>query len=70
MKLLFDARWINNNSPDGITRYSRELIKELADRDINLTLLVSSKTQLEGLPKLESIITNKPASHKELGQAK
>jgi glycosyltransferase involved in cell wall biosynthesis len=70
MKILFDARWINNASPDGITRYSRELIKEFADKVADLTLLVSNKVQLEGLPKLEFITTNSPTSHKELGQAK
>jgi|GEM_PF-1597006 len=70
MKILFDARWINNSSPDGITRYSRELIKELALKTIDLTLLTSSNSQLTGLAQLKSIISNKPASHKELGQAK
>lgn len=69
MNILFDARWINNSSPDGITRYSRELIKELSKRK-KLTLLVSNKDQLIGLQKQEYILTNKPTSTKELGQAR
>jgi glycosyltransferase involved in cell wall biosynthesis len=69
MKILFDARWINNSSPDGITRYSRELIKELSKKE-KLTLLVSNKDQLIDLPKLEYILTNKPTSPKELRQAR
>lgn len=69
MKIIFDARWINNSSPDGITRYSRELIKELSKKE-KLTLLVSNKDQLTDLPKLEHILTNKPTSPKELGQSR
>ena len=69
MKILFDARWINNDSPDGITRYSRELIKAL-NASTKLDLLISSTDQLNGLPKLEHILTNKPTSPKELRQAR
>ena len=69
MKILFDARWINNDSPDGITRYSRELIKAL-HASTKLDLLISSMDQLNGLPKLGHILTNKPTSPKELRQAR
>jgi glycosyltransferase involved in cell wall biosynthesis len=69
MKILFDARWINNDSPDGITRYSRELIKALHVSS-KLDLLISSTDQLNGLPKLRHILTNKPTSPKELRQAR
>lgn len=71
MKLLFDARWIKPDSPDGITRYSRELIKQLAKKpDFELSLLITSKNQLEGLPKLKTIVSNSPSSKAELSQAK
>ena len=70
MKLLFDARWINHSNPDGITRFSRELIKQLSRIDIDLTLLISSNDQMVGLPKLKSIQTNKPNNPKELLQAR
>lgn len=71
MKLLFDARWIKPDSPDGITRYSRELIKQLAKKaSVDMTLLISDQKQLQGLPKLKTIITNAPNSRAELGQAK
>lgn len=71
MKILFDARWINANKPDGITRFSREIIKELAKlRKINLWLLICSTNQLVDLPKLPFIETNNPTSVKEFVQAK
>lgn len=68
MKILFDARWINNDSPDGITRYSTELIKAIIPNK-NLTLLVCQKEQIKGLPKLDFILTNRPTSPKEIKQA-
>lgn len=71
MKILFDARWVKPRSPDGITRYSRELIKELAKlKKLDLWLLISNKNQLVGLPKLPIIKTNSPTSIKEFTQAK
>lgn len=71
MKLLFDARWIKPDSPDGITRYSRELIKQLSKKgSLDITLLITNKNQLQGLPKLKTITTNAPSSRAELGQAK
>lgn len=70
MKMLFDARWINNDSPDGITRYSRELIKELSKTNDDITLLISSKDQLTGLPELDYIVTNVPTHYSEIGQAR
>jgi glycosyltransferase involved in cell wall biosynthesis len=69
MKLLFDARWINNDTPDGITRYSKELIKSL-NKSIDFKLLISNKDQLRGLPKLDYILTNNPTNPKELGQSR
>lgn len=69
MKLLFDARWINQSNPDGITRFSRELIKKLIEDGVDLQLLVSSKDQLQELPKVKSILTNRPTSPRELGQS-
>ena len=70
MKLLFDARWINHTNPDGITRFSRELIRHLIDGGVDTQLLICSKDQLIGLPKVKSILTNAPVSPKELGQSR
>lgn len=70
MKILFDARWINTTSPDGITRYSKEIIKELSRSKTDLTLLIHTKAQLADLPKLEYIVTNSPKHPSELGQAR
>jgi glycosyltransferase involved in cell wall biosynthesis len=70
MKILFDARWIRPNNPDGITRFSRELIAELAKTNKKMRLLISSKGQLKGLPKLDYIITNSPSNPKEILQAR
>jgi glycosyltransferase involved in cell wall biosynthesis len=70
MKILFDARWINTSSPDGITRYSRELITELSKLGDDLTLLISSEKQLKGLPKLKSVHTKPPTHYSEINQAR
>jgi len=70
MKIVFDARWINTHSPDGITRYSRELIKEMSKSSDSLTLLISSEKQLVGLPKLKYVVTNTPKHPSEIGQAR
>lgn len=70
MKILFDARWINVTKPDGITRYSRELIKGLSQLGDDITLLVSSEKQLQGLPKLKYIQTRPPTHYSEINQAR
>lgn len=70
MKVLFDARWINPTSPDGITRYSIEMIKALDRSDIDLTLLIHTKAQLEELPQLEYITTNSPKHPSEINQSR
>lgn len=71
MKVLFDARWIKPNKPDGITRFSRELIRELAqDKRLELALLVALEQQTEHLPNLPIIKTQLPTSPKELFLAK
>lgn len=67
MKLLFDARWVNTGSPDGITRYSRELISAISKHpEVDLTLLVTSKIQSECLGIENLLIWNKPVSLREL----
>ncbi len=52
MKILFDARWIRVDVPnDGISRYSSNLVTELIKYpDINLTVLIHDKQQLDSLP--------------------
>lgn len=70
MKLLFDARWIDNQKPDGMTRYCTELIKELNKLDeVELLLLVTNATQLHNFPKNRYILSNHPSSLIEFFQA-
>lgn len=60
--VLFDARWIlTENRFDGVSRYSHELARALAERDdINLTWLIHDKRQLEKLPKGKYLLANNP----------
>lgn len=50
MKLLFDARYINVDFHDGISRYTTELGNALA-RQTPVTFIVSDETQLKFLPE-------------------
>ena len=63
MNILFDARWIRTDAPsDGLSRYSSNLIHELAKRDdINLTILIYDKAQLGQLPEVAYLMANNPA---------
>lgn len=70
IKLLIDARWIKPNGSDGITRFSREIIKRVNSNDYDVSLLITSKSQLNGLPNFEHIIVNPPKSLKEISLAK
>lgn len=68
-RILFDGRWIRPGSPDGITRYSKELIKALVKKDVSVTLIVHNPAQAEGLeinriadfPHQNSLIASKRA---------
>lgn len=64
--LWFDARYINPKHPDGISRFSLGLIRELV-RLTDLTVLVSSKEQIKLLPEgVKTIKLNHPSSPREL----
>jgi len=60
IRILFDGRWIRPDKPDGITRYSRELIKALRKKGIEIDLLVNSDAQAENLDINKSITVPVP----------
>jgi len=65
MKLLFDARYINVDFHDGISRYTTELGNALA-RQTPVTFIISSKAQLKFLPvHAEHVIIHPVTSLKE-----
>lgn len=64
LKIAFDARWIKQ-TPDGISTFSRHLVKELALKT-ELTLLISDKAQLMDLPELPCLMVNSPHSPREM----
>lgn len=47
----FDARYIRIQHPDGISRFSQELIAELYEMDPEFTVIISDLRQLDRLPK-------------------
>lgn len=65
MKILFDARWILvENRYDGVSRYSVELARALAEhKDIDITWLVYDERQLKKLPERPSLIVHNPSAH-------
>ncbi len=60
--VLYDARWILvENRFDGVSRYTHELAKALAERDdLAITWLVHDKRQLAKLPERPYVIANDP----------
>ena len=70
MKILFDARWINNKKPDGITRFSKELINQFVMRGDDITLLICNEDQGKNFRDTNKILTNTPQSSKEITQSK
>ena len=62
MKLLFDARWILlEDRFDGVSRYSHELARALAERDdLEITWLIHDMRQLDKLPKGDYLLANDP----------
>lgn len=65
-QIYFDGRFINPDSPDGITRFSLGLIQELSKLE-PLTVLVHRPEQLSLLPTQVSTMTiNDPTSFSEL----
>ncbi len=66
MKLFFDARFIRTDYPDGISRYSSELLKAL-HKIQPVTAIICDKKQLEVIPDgIDFVIINKPSSLREL----
>ena len=61
-KVLFDARWILiENRFDGVSRYTHELAKAMAERDdLDITWLVYDELQLAKLPERLFVLANNP----------
>lgn len=55
MRVLFDCRYIKGGARDGISRFTIELAKHLS-AIADLTLLVSSREQLQHLPQLPHVL--------------
>lgn len=63
--LWFDGRYINTSHPDGITRFSIGLIRELS-KLTDLSVLVSSNAQERLMPdRVRTIRVNAPTSLRE-----
>lgn len=64
--LWFDGRYINTSHPDGISRFSIGLIRELS-KLTDLTVLVSSRSQERLMPdQVRTVRVNKPTSMREI----
>jgi glycosyltransferase involved in cell wall biosynthesis len=63
VKILYDARWILvENRFDGVSRYTHELARALAERDdLEITWLVYDARQLEKLPTRPYLMANNPS---------
>ncbi|ROR66968.1 glycosyltransferase family 4 protein [Agrococcus jenensis] len=59
MRILFDCRYVRLERHDGISRFSAELVAELA-RDHEVTMLVSDERQLTMLPQLPHVLGPSP----------
>lgn len=59
MRILFDCRYVRLERHDGISRFSAELVAELA-RDHDVTMLVSDERQLSMLPQLPHVLGPSP----------
>lgn len=59
MRVLFDCRYVRHERHDGISRFSAELVAELA-RDHDVTMLVSDRRQLAMLPPLPHVLGPSP----------
>jgi len=55
VRILFDCRYVRLERHDGISRFSAELVAELA-RDHDVTMLVSDERQLSMLPALPHVL--------------
>ncbi len=59
MRILFDCRYVRFPRHDGISRFSAELVGELA-REHDVTMLVSDEQQLTMLPPLPHVLGPSP----------
>ncbi len=59
MRILFDCRYVRLERHDGISRFSAELVAELA-RGHDVTMLVSDERQLAMLPALPHVLGPSP----------
>lgn len=59
MRILFDCRYVRLERHDGISRFSAELVAELA-RAHDVTMLVSDERQLSMLPPLPHVLGPSP----------
>jgi glycosyltransferase involved in cell wall biosynthesis len=59
VRVLFDCRYVRHERHDGISRFSAELVAELA-RDHEVTMLVSDRRQLAMLPPLPHVLGPSP----------
>lgn len=67
MNMFFDARWIQTDYHDGISRYTAGLIQGFTDNDIPIKVLIHDERQLEKLPKgVDYVLINNPVSAREL----
>ncbi len=71
--ILFDGRWLRPDKPDGITRYSTELVKALLEKGTSVSIAVIDASQAEGLNVDKLVVLPKPnnlfASRRGLGKA-
>ena len=66
LRLLVDARWVDVERADGITRYTHGLVGALSQRaDVEVTLLTSADGQRRGFEHLPHLAWNHPTSPAE-----
>jgi glycosyltransferase involved in cell wall biosynthesis len=64
MRILFDCRYTRTDRHDGISRFSSELVRALAERH-PVEMLISDKRQLDLLPDLPWHMISPPTSARE-----
>lgn len=67
MNIFFDARWIQIDYHDGISRYTAGLVQGFIDNQIPITVLIHDERQLDKLPAgVSYVVINHPVSAREL----
>ncbi|MDO5051479.1 MAG: glycosyltransferase family 1 protein [Pseudoclavibacter sp.] len=64
MRLFFDCRYVRSERHDGISRYSTELVRALAELH-PVTMIVHDPRQLRMLPDLPHVFASAPTSARE-----